>query len=53
VQLEELMEIAILHDRVDFVKLFLENGITFTKLLTDERILTFYKQVNVAHIFSQ
>ncbi|KAK2172373.1 hypothetical protein NP493_967g00038 [Ridgeia piscesae] len=46
VQLEELMEIAILHDRVDFVKLFLENGITFTKLLTDERILTFYKQTS-------
>ena len=36
---------AILNDKADFVKLFMENGVSLSDFLTVERLLEFYNNV--------
>ncbi|KAI0235843.1 Transient receptor potential cation channel subfamily M member 2 [Lamellibrachia satsuma] len=45
-QLEEFMKSAILLNRVDFVKLFIESGVSFRELLKEDGILKFYEETS-------
>jgi hypothetical protein len=45
-QLHELMYIAIKHDKIDFVKLFLEHGFVLSKFLTNRCLLKLYNDVS-------
>ena len=42
---EELMHIAILEDKTEFVKLFIENDFSLKQFLTYERLLQLYNEV--------
>ena len=44
--LDQAMMDAVLTDRVDFVKLLIENGINMTKWLTVKRLEDLYNQVD-------
>ena len=45
--LEEVMFTALRKDCVDFVKLFLENGLNLKEFLTKDRLRDLYKRVNI------
>ena len=44
--LDQAMHEALEHDRVDFVKLFLENGVNMNKCLTISRLESLYNSVS-------
>lgn len=44
-ELEELMHMAITTNRVDFVRLFLEHGVSLREFLTVKRLLQLYNDV--------
>ncbi|XP_074655760.1 transient receptor potential cation channel subfamily M member 8-like, partial [Tubulanus polymorphus] len=44
-QLEEVLQMALMLDRVDFVRLLLENGVNIHEFLTIERILNLYNHL--------
>jgi len=43
--LDEMMHIAILENRIEFVKLFIENDFSLKQFLTYERLLQLYNEV--------
>lgn len=46
--LEEKMMEALIKNRVEFVKLLSENGVSMGKFLTKERLIELYKEVTVS-----
>ena len=48
---DEMMHIAILENKTDFVKLFVENDFSLKQFLTYERLLQLYNEVNKLILF--
>ena len=46
-QLEEIMYMAIVDDRVEFVDLLFQNGFNLKKFLTHRRLLKLYNHVRI------
>ena len=44
-ELDEVMYLALLGDRVDFIKLLLENGVSLKQFLTVKRMIQLYNNV--------
>ena len=47
--LEDAMMDALVNNRVEFVKLLLENGVSMSRFLTTTRLLELYKGVSTKH----
>ena len=47
--LEDAMMDALVNNRVEFVKLLLENGVSMSRFLTTSRLLELYKGVSTKH----
>ena len=45
--LNDLMFTAIVNDKIDFVKIFLENGCNMSEFLTYRRLIKLYNQVRI------
>ncbi len=45
-ELDDVMQSALLANRVDFVKLFMENGVSLKDFLTVRRLLSIYNNVS-------
>jgi len=46
-RLEKMMHMAIVNNRVSFVRLLLENGVSLREFLTDEELLALYNDVRL------
>jgi len=47
--LEDAMMDALVNNRVEFVNLLLENGVSMSKFLTEDRLVELYKAVTVSN----
>jgi len=46
-EFQEMMRMAIINNRVSFVRLLLENGVSLREFLTDGELLQLYKDVRL------
>lgn len=49
--MNDLMFTAIVNDRVDFVKAFLENGCSMSQFLSHRRLIKLYNEVYLFYVF--
>jgi len=51
-QLEKMMHMAIVNNRVSFVRLLLENGVSLREFLTADELVALYNDVRLTFLFN-